>query len=51
MKSDISVQPISQALVARLRQVIDPRRVHTDAADIDLYKRDASNIEGRAGVV
>ena len=51
MKSDVSVQPISQALVARLRQVIDPRRVHTDAADIDLYKRDASNIEGRAGVV
>jgi len=51
MKSDVSVQPISQTLVARLRQVIDPRRVHTDAADIDLYKRDASNIEGRAGVV
>jgi glycolate oxidase len=51
MKSDVSVQPISPTLVARLRQVIDPRRVHTDAADIDLYKRDASNIEGRAGVV
>jgi len=51
MKSDVSVQPISQALVARLRQVLEPRRVHTDAADIDLYKRDASNIEGRAGVV
>jgi glycolate oxidase len=31
--------------------VLEPRRVHTEAADIDLYKRDASNIEGRAGVV
>ena len=51
MKSDESVQPISQTLVSRLRQVLEPRRVHTDAADIDLYKRDASNIEGRAGVV
>ncbi len=51
MKSVASVQPINQTLVSRLRQVLEPRRVHTDAADIDLYKRDASNIEGRAGVV
>jgi glycolate oxidase len=51
MKRDVSVQLISPTLVARLRQVLEPRRVHTDAADIDLYKRDASNIEGRAGVV
>ena len=51
MKSDVSVQPINQTLVSRLRQVLEPRRIHTAAADIDLYKRDASNIEGRAGVV
>ena len=51
MKSDVSVQPISHTLVSRLCQVLEPRRVHTEAADIDLYKRDASNIEGRAGVV
>ncbi len=51
MKSDVSVQPMSHTLVSRLCQVLEPRRVHTEAADIDLYKRDASNIEGRAGVV
>ncbi len=51
MKSDVYAQPLNQKLVSRLRQVLEPRRVHTDAADIDLYKRDASNIEGRAGVV
>jgi len=51
MTSDVSVQPVSQRLVNQLRQAIDPRRVHTEAADIDLYKSDASNIKGRAGVV
>ena len=51
MTSDVSVQPISQRLVNQLRQALDPRRVHTEAADIDLYKSDASNIKGRAGVV
>jgi glycolate oxidase len=51
MTSDVSVQPISQRLVNQLRQALDPHRVHTEAADIDLYKSDASNIKGRAGVV
>jgi glycolate oxidase len=51
MTSDVSVQPISQRLVNQLRQALDPRRVHTEAADIDLYKSDASNIKGRAGIV
>jgi glycolate oxidase len=51
MTSDVSVQPISQRLVNQLRQALDLRRVHTEAADIDLYKSDASNIKGRAGVV
>lgn len=51
MTSDVSVQPISQRLVNQLRQALDPHRVHTEAADIDLYKSDASNIKGRAGIV
>ena len=51
MTSDVSVQPISQRLVNQLRQALDLRRVHTEAADIDLYKSDASNIKGRAGIV
>ena len=51
MTSDVYVQPISQRLVNQLRQALDLRRVHTEAADIDLYKSDASNIKGRAGIV
>jgi glycolate oxidase len=38
-------------LVAALRAVLAPDRVHTGATELGLYKRDASNIEGRAGVV
>ncbi|MFZ9627766.1 MAG: FAD-linked oxidase C-terminal domain-containing protein [Ilumatobacteraceae bacterium] len=40
-----------ETVIAELRRVIDPSRVHTDTAELGLYRRDASNIEGRAGVV
>jgi glycolate oxidase len=39
------------ALVADLRVVLDPSRVHAGGTELGLYRRDASNIEGRAGVV
>ena len=44
-------KPLDAQLIARLIDALDTQRVHTSSADIDLYKRDASNIEGRAGVV
>jgi glycolate oxidase len=40
-----------EALVADLRSALDPARVHAGDTELGLYKRDASNIEGRAGVV
>src|SRR4051812_34165276 len=42
---------VTDALVAELRAALSPARVHTNATELGLYKRDASNIEGRAGVV
>ncbi len=39
------------SLVADLRAALDPSRVHAGATELGLYRRDASNIEGRAGVV
>ncbi len=42
---------VSAALVAELRGALAPDRVHDNATELGLYKRDASNIEGRAGVV
>lgn len=44
-------QSLNTQIISRLRTALDVDRVHTAAVDIDLYKRDASNIEGRAGVV
>jgi glycolate oxidase len=38
-------------LVAALRAAIDADRVHTAANELGLYRRDASNIEGRTSVV
>jgi glycolate oxidase len=38
-------------LVADLRAVLSPDRVHTGDLEMGLYRRDASTIEGRAGAV
>lgn len=51
MRDKPQVQSLNTQLISRLRAALDVQRVHTASADIDLYKRDASNIEGRAGVV
>jgi glycolate oxidase len=42
---------MNEALVADLCAVIPSDRVHTNATELGLYRRDASNIEGAAGVV
>lgn len=42
---------MNAALLDELRAALDPQRVHTDTLEIDLYRRDASNISGSAGVV
>jgi glycolate oxidase len=39
------------ALLADLRAALGPARVHAGGTELGLYRRDASNIEGRAGVV
>lgn len=39
------------ALVAELRRALSPERVRTGAAELGLYRRDASNLEGSASVV
>jgi glycolate oxidase len=38
-------------LAAELRRVLAPERVRTGAAELGLYRRDASNLEGAASVV
>jgi glycolate oxidase len=42
---------MNAALVADLCAAMAPERVHTNATELGLYGRDASNIEGTAGVV
>ena len=42
---------MNDALVAELRSALAPERVHTDPTELGLYRRDASNIDGTAGVV
>ncbi|MEI8237939.1 MAG: FAD-linked oxidase C-terminal domain-containing protein [Actinomycetota bacterium] len=42
---------MSEALVADLCAVLSHDRVHTNATELGLYARDASNITGAAGVV
>ncbi len=42
---------MSEALAAELRAALAPDQVRTNATELDLYKRDASNIEGSASVV
>lgn len=46
-----SVDPAPTPLVDALRSAIDPARVHTAVNELGLYRRDASNIEGRTSVV
>ncbi len=42
---------MSEELAAELRRVLAPDRVRTNATELGLYRRDASNIEGTAGIV
>jgi len=42
---------MNEALLAELRAALTPARVRTGATELGLYRRDASNIEGSAGVV
>ena len=42
---------VVEALVADLRAVLGPDRVHTDATELGLYRRDASNLTGGASAV
>ncbi len=42
---------MNEALVAELGRVLAPDRVRTGATELGLYRRDASNIEGSAGLV
>ena len=42
---------MNEALVAELRSALSKDRVRTNATELGLYRRDASNIEGAAGVV
>lgn len=51
MRNRSPEKPVDPQLIACLRDALDKHRVHTSSSDINLYKRDASNIEGRAGVV
>jgi glycolate oxidase len=42
---------VSDPLVAQLREVLPTDAVHDAPTELGLYRRDASNIDGRAGVV
>jgi glycolate oxidase len=42
---------MNEALAADLRAVLSPDRVRTNVTELDLYKRDASNIDGSASIV
>ncbi len=42
---------MTEALAADLRAALAPDRVRTNSTELGLYRRDASNIEGTAGVV
>ncbi len=42
---------MNEALAADLRSALSPDRVRTNATELALYKRDASNIEGSASIV
>ena len=42
---------VAAAAAADLRRVLHPSRVHTDATELGLYRRDASSIDGRAAIV
>ena len=42
---------MSSALAADLRTALSPDRVRTNSTELDLYRRDASNMEGSAAIV
>ena len=45
------MQPVSPGLVTELRRALGAELVRTGSTELGLYRRDASNIEGVAGVV
>ena len=49
--SDVAAAPVAAGLVDRLRSVLRPDQVRDSAAEVSLYRHDASNLEGRAAVV
>ncbi|MCU1500684.1 MAG: putative oxidase [Ilumatobacteraceae bacterium] len=46
-----TASPVAAGLIDELRAALAPDRVHVGATELGLYKRDASNIEGRASVI
>lgn len=42
---------MNRALISALQQALTPGRVRSGSTELGLYRRDASNIEGEAGVV
>ena len=49
--SDVAAAPVAAGLVDRLRSVLRPDQVRDSAAEVSLYRHDASNLEGHAAVV
>ena len=48
---DVAAPSISAAMVDRLRERLRPDQVRDEAAEVNLYRRDASNLAGHAAVV
>jgi glycolate oxidase len=49
--TDVAAAPVAAGLVDRLRSVLRPDQVRDRAAEVSLYRHDASNLEGHAAVV
>jgi glycolate oxidase len=49
--TDVAAAPVAAGLVDRLRSVLRPDQVRDGAAEVSLYRHDASNLEGHAAVV
>ena len=49
--TDVAAAPVAAGLVDRLRSVLRPDQVRDSAAEVSLYRHDASNLEGHAAVV
>ncbi len=49
--TEVAAAPVAAGLVDRLRSVLRPDQVRDSAAEVSLYRHDASNLEGHAAVV